>query len=204
MRYKGPKVRIARKFGVEFGLKTPGTKSYERMIRRLNIRPGQHGRKRRRLTEYGLQLLEKQKLKYMFGINERQLRNYFEKAVAKKGNTALFLCQMLEKRLDNIVYRLGFAPTRAAARQLVSHNHIKVNDRVVNIASYQVKIGDKITFKSEKSMNIPYVKKMLEEKVILPKWLKRKGNVGELVEEPTEEEISKIVDLRMLIDFYSR
>ena len=204
MKYTGPKVKIARKFGVEFGLKTPGSKSYERMLKKLNIRPGQHGKKRRRITEYGRQLLEKQKLKYMFGINERQLQNYFEKAVEKKGNTALFLCQMLEKRLDNVVYRLGFAPTRAAARQLVSHRHIKVNDRVVNIPSYQVKVGDKISFKSEKSAEIPYIKKMLEEKIILPKWLKKKGLVGELIDEPTDEDIAKIVDLRMVVDFYSR
>lgn len=204
MRYTGPKVKIARKFATDLGLKTPGTKSYERMIRKLNIRPGQHGKKRMRLTEYARQLLEKQKLKYMFGINERQLRNYFEKAVEKKGNTALFLCQMLEKRLDNIVYRLGFAPTRAAARQLVSHKHIKVNDRVVNIASYQVKVGDKITFKKEKTAQIPYIKKALEEKIILPKWLKREGLTGKLVEEPTEEEVAKIVDLRLVVDFYSR
>ncbi len=204
MRYTKAKVKVARKFGVDLGLKTPGSKNYERMLRKINIRPGQHGKKRRVLTEYGRQLLEKQKLKYMFGINERQIKNYFDKAVKKKGNTALFLSQLLEKRLDNVVYRLGFAPTRAAARQLVSHKHIKVNDKVINISSFQVKVGDKITFKNEESTKIPYVKKMLEDKVVVPKWLKRKGLIGEVIAEPTQEDIEKIVDLRMVIDFYSR
>lgn len=204
MRYTKAKVRIVRKFGVDLGLKSPGTKSYERMLRKINIRPGQHGKKRQVLTEYGRQLLEKQKIKYMFGINERQMKRYFEKAVKQKGDTALFLAQLLEKRLDNVVYRLGFAPTRASARQLVSHRHIKVNDKVINIASYQVKVGDRITFRKKESTEIPYVKKMLEEQVVLPKWLKREGLVGEVIAEPTQEDIEKVVDLRMVIDFYSR
>lgn len=205
MRYTGPRNRLARQVGVDLGLKTPGTKSHSRLLKRLNILPGQHGLKRRKLTEYGIQLREKQKLKYMFGITESQLKGYFKKATQKTGNTALFLCQFLEKRLDNIVYRLGFAPTRAAARQLVSHRHIKVNDKIVSIPSYQVKVGDVISLAKEKTANIPVVKQMLENKDLLyPSWLEKKGTVGKLVKEPTSEEIEKQVNLKLIIEFYSR
>jgi len=205
MRYTGPKNRLARQVGVDLGLKTPGTKSHARLLKRLNILPGQHGLKRRKLTEYGMQLREKQKLKYMFGITENQLKGYFKKATQKTGNTALFLCQYLEKRLDNIVYRLGFAPTRAAARQLVSHRHIKVNGKIVSIPSYQVKVGDVISLAEEKTANIPVVKQMLENKdLIYPRWLEKKGTVGKLTKEPTSEEIEKQVNLKLIIEFYSR
>jgi len=111
----------------------------------------------------------------------------------------------LEKRLDNIVYRLGFVPTRAAARQLISHRHIKVNDKVVNISSYQVKVNDKISFANEKTMKIDYVARQLENKdLIMPGWLKKQAAVGMLIAEPTDEEIVKQINLRLVVEYYSR
>lgn len=135
-RYIGPKTRIARKFGEPiFGA--------DKVLSKRNYPPGQHGNSRKRKTsEYGVQLKEKQKAKYTYGVLEKQFRNLFAKATRTKGITGEVLLQLLESRLDNVVYRLGFAPTRAAARQLVSHRHIVVNGAVVNIPSYQVKPGD--------------------------------------------------------------
>ena len=135
-RYIGPKTRIARKFGEPiFGA--------DKVLSKRNYPPGQHGNSRKRKTsEYGVQLKEKQKAKYTYGVLERQFRNLFAKATRTKGITGEVLLQLLESRLDNVVYRLGFAATRAAARQLVSHKHIVVNGAVVNIPSYQVKPGD--------------------------------------------------------------
>jgi len=206
MRYTGPKNRIARREGMDLGLKTVGSKSQTRLLNKLNVPPGQHGaKKRRKISERGIQLREKQKLRYMFGLSEKQLKNYFKKASVKKGNTAMYLSQFLEKRLDNIVYRLGLAPTRAAARQLVTHGHVGVNDKRTSIPSYQVKVGDKISFLNNKTLKIPYIEKILSNKdMIIPTWLEKKAVVGRLVSEPTSEEISKQVNLRLIIEFYSR
>jgi len=206
MRYTGPKNRIARQLNVDLGLKTPGTKSHARLLKRLNIPPGQHGIKgRKKVSERALQLREKQKLRFMFGISESQLKKYFKKASQKKGNTALFLCQFLERRLDNIVYRLGFAPTRALARQLISHKHIKVNDKVLNIPSYLVKVNDIITFADDKMTQVPEIKQSLENKdLTIPFWLKREGIVGKVIDQPSSELIEKQVHLRLVIEYYSR
>lgn len=206
MRYLGPKNKIARREGMDLGLKTSGSKSQNRLLNKLNIPPGQHGvKKRKKISERALQLREKQKLRYMFGLSEKQLKNYFKKANVKKGNTAIYLSEYLERRLDNIIYRLGFAPTRAAARQLVTHGHIGVNDKKVNIPSYQVKIGDKITFLKERTLKIPYIEKSINNKdIILPSWLEKKAVIGRLISNPTNEEISKQINLRLIIEFYSR
>jgi len=206
MRYIGPKNRIARQLGIDLGLKTPGTKSHQRLLKKLNIPPGQHGRSlRRKFSERAIQLREKQKLRFMFGISEKQLKNYFKKASLKKGNTALYLCQFLERRLDNIVYRLGFAPTRASARQLVSHKHIKVNGKVLNIPSYLVKVGDIITFANDKITQVLEIKQALENKdLIIPSWLKRKGVEGKILSEPSADLIEKQIYLRLVIEYYSR
>lgn len=206
MRYLGPKNRIARREGMDLGLKTPGSKSQTRLLNKLNIPPGQHGvKKRKKVSERGVQLREKQKLRYMFGLSEKQLKNYFKKASVKKGNTAMYLSEYLERRLDNIVYRLGFAPTRAAARQLVSHGHIGVNDKKVSIPSYQVKVGEKISFLKDKILKIPYVEKSINNKdIILSAWLEKKAVVGKLISNPTNEEIAKQINLRLIIEFYSR
>ena len=148
-RYTGPKSKIARKFGEPiFGP--------DKVLAKKNYPPGQHGNSRRRKTsEYGIQLREKQKAKYTYGLLEKQFRNLYEKAKRTKGITGVILMQLLESRLDNIVYRLGFAPTRAAARQLVSHRHITVDGKVVNIASYHVRPGQVVAVREKsKSMEV--------------------------------------------------
>lgn len=206
MRYTGPKNRIARREGMDLGLKTPGSKSHAQLLRRLNIPPGQHGaKKRRKVSERSRQLREKQKLRYSFGLTEKQLKKYFQTASFKKGNTGLYVGQYLEKRLDNVVYRLGFAPTRASARQLVRHGHVAVNSKKLSIPSYQVKVGEMIGFLTEQTQKIPYIEKSLSNKdIIIPSWLEKKAIIGKLIAEPTNEEIVKQVNLRLVIEYYSR
>ena len=149
-RYTGPKTKIARKFGEPiFG--------EDKVLQRRNFPPGQHGQnKRRKTSEYGIQLREKQKAKYTYGVLEKQFRNLFSKASRLKGITGVILLQLLESRLDNVVYRLGVAPTRAAARQLVLHKHVTVNGAVVNIPSYEVKPGDVVGVR-EKSKSLEVI-----------------------------------------------
>ena len=154
-RYTGPRSKIARKFGEPiFGP--------DKHLDRKNFPPGQHGltKKRKKTSEYGIQLREKQKVKYTYGLLERQFRNTFEKAVAASGVTGLVLLQMLESRLDNVVYRLGIAPTRAAARQLVTHRHITINGNVVNIPSMMLRPGDIIGVR-EKSKSLEIITECL-------------------------------------------
>lgn len=206
MRYTGPKNRIARRQGIDLGLKTPGSKSHARLLKKIAVPPGQHGlNKRRKVSERGNQIRETQKLRFMFGVTAKQLKNYFKKAVSTKGNTALYLCTLLESRLDNTVYRLGFSPTRAAARQMTTHGHITINGAVLDIPSYQVKIKDVISFKSEKTQKIPAVVKMLEIKdLIMPHWLERQAIVGKLLEKPTMDVLKDQIDLRLVIEYFSR
>ncbi len=206
MRITTARNKIARREGADLGFKTPGSKSHAALLRRINVLPGQHGtRRRRKQSERGKQLREKQKLRYMFGLSEKQLKNYFKKAVEMKGNSALNISQLLEKRLDSVVYRLGFAPTRPSARQLVSHRHVKVNGKIVNRASFQVSEKDEVAFASSRSTKIPWVETSLENKdILIPSWLEKKNNQGKIVAQPSEEEIEKQVDLRSVIEFYSR
>jgi len=206
MRYTGPKNRISRREGMDLGLKTPGSKAQASLLKKINILPGQHGTKgRRKVSDHGKQLREKQKLRFFFGLTESQMKNYFKKAVRKTGNTGLFLSQYLEKRLDNIIYRLGLSPTRASARQLVTHRHICVNGKLVNSPSYAVKVGDKIDFAKAKTGKIPAIEKAVGNKdIILPKWLLKKGNVGQLAEETNSDLIENQFNLRLVIEFYSR
>jgi len=206
MRYTGPKNRIARREGMDLNMKTAGSKSHAMLLKKLNILPGQHGtRTRRKVSEHGVQLREKQKLRYTYSITEKQLKNYFVAASKKKGNTASYLTEMLERRLDNIVYRLGFAPTRAAARQLVAHKHIKVNEKMVGVASYQVRKDEVISFIKDATAKIPYVEKSLSNKDYTPpQWLVREGLSGKVVNTPEIPEAEKIINLRPIIEFYSR
>ncbi len=206
MRYTGPKNRIARREGIDLGLKTPGSKSHARLLKKLNIKPGQHGgKKQRKVSERATQLREKQKLRFIFGLTEKKLKKYFEVAGRKKGNTTLYVGQFLEKRLDNMVYRLGLTPTRTSARQIVGHGHVAVNGKKLTIPSYQVKIGETVGFFGTKAPKIPYIEKMLENKdPIVPEWIEKKGTVGKLITEPTSDEIAKQVDLRLVIEYYSR
>ena len=145
-RYIGPKAKIARKFGDNIF----GNPKITKILERKNYAPGQHGQsRRRRPSNYGLQLKEKQKIKHMYGLLERQFRKFFQKADKMSGETGLNLLQLLERRLDNVVFRLGFSPTRAAARQLVNHKHFLVNGKSVNIPSYLVKENDQISVRSK-------------------------------------------------------
>lgn len=206
MRYTGPRNRIARREGADLGLKTPGSKSHASLLKKMNVLPGQHGaRGRRKMSEHARQLREKQKLRFTFGVNESQLKNYFGEASRKRGNTGLLLSQMLERRLDSVVYRLGFAPTRAAARQLITHKHIKVNDVIMRSPSYQVKIGDTVNFVKEATMKIPAVETAMGQKdALFPAWLQRDGSKGQLVADPNSDIIEKQVNLRLVVEFYSR
>lgn len=206
MRYTGPKNRIARREGVDLGLKTAGSKSQASLLKKVTVPPGQHGAKgKRKTSEHGKQLREKQKVRYIFGLTEHQLSNYFQKSKRKTGNTGLYLSQYLERRLDNIVYRLGFAPTRASSRQLIAHKHMKVNDKIVSAASYLVKVGDVVTFAKVSTTKIPAIEKALvAEEFIMPAWLDKKGTVGKLNTEPTAEILEKQVNLRLVIEFYSK
>lgn len=199
-RYLGPKHKLCRREGIALcGLaKCP--------INRNPNPPGQHGPKgRKKLSEYGIQLREKQKAKRIYGVLEKQFRKYVTQAQKKKENTSEALLQLLETRLDNVVYRFGFVPTRYAARQLVSHAHILVDDKKVNIPSYNLKPGQVISLKP-KSTNIPIVKKTLEatKKDPLPGWLEKKATAGKIKRLPEREEIGEDINDQLIVEYYSR
>lgn len=169
--------------------------------------PGQHGnRPRRRTSEYGRQILEKQKLKFIYGVHERQLRRYLDLARKASGSTGERLLQILESRLDNVVYRLGFAATLPAARQLVSHGHVEVNGRKVDIPSYIVEVGDVVSIR-EKSRNLDPVVQSVESRAgNVPDYLRldAEARQGELLRVPSKEEIPIPVDDSLVIEFYAR
>lgn len=204
-RYIGPKNKLARREGIDLGLKTPGSSAHASLLRRLKIKPGQHGQKIfTKLSSYGQQLREKQKVKRIYGILEKQFKRYYQRAAKFKGITAEQLLRYLEQRLDNVAYRLNFVPTRTAARQIVSHGHILVNGQKVDIPSYQVKKGQVISLK-QRALKIPIVKKALEEKGgIVPRWLKRRGPAGKVVSLPRKEDIAEDINEQLIIEYYSR
>ena len=199
-RYTGPKSKIARKLGEPiFG--------EDKVLARKNYAPGQHGaNKRRKLSEYGTQLREKQKAKYTYGVLERQFRNLFNKASSHKGVTGEVLLQLLESRLDNVVFRLGIAPTRAAARQLVLHRHITVDGQVVNIASYQVAPGQVVAVR-EKSKSLEVIQDCLagfnHSKYPWIEWDESiKG--GKMVNLPQREDIPENIKEQLIVELYSK
>ena len=199
-RYTGPKTKIARKFGEPIY-------GPDKVLAKKNYPPGQHGLNRRRKTsEYGLQLKEKQKAKYTYGVLERQFRNLFEKAARKKGITGEVLLQMLECRLDNFVYRLGLAPSRPAARQLVLHKHVTVNGKVVNIPSYNVLPGDVVAVR-EKSKSLEVIADSLagfnHSKYACIEWDESiKG--GKLLHIPAREYIPESIKEQLIVELYSK
>ncbi|MBI2036600.1 30S ribosomal protein S4 [Candidatus Microgenomates bacterium] len=200
-RYTGPKHRLARREGFNVLEKTSTS-----LERRLNVPPGQHGTKRtrRRLSEFGQQMREKQKVKRIYGVLERQFVKYVKAAQKKKGETGTVLLSILERRLDNVVYKLRLAKTRAFARQLVSHGHILVNGKTVTISSYQIKANDIITL-SDKAANIPIIKEALEDKDIsLPNWLQRQGPAGKVKMLPTRDDIDTSINEQLIVEYYSR
>ena len=199
-RYTGPKSKISRKYGEPiFG----DTKALEKKPHP----PGQHGRgRRRKKSEYAIQLAEKQKAKYLYGILERQFRNLFSKASRKDGITGENLLQLLESRLDNIVYRLGIAPTRRSARQLVSHKHITVNGKLVNIPSFNVKEGDMIAVR-EKSKSLSSIAESISRQSSNRfKWLEwdDKSLSGKLIMHPDRESIQENINEQLIVELYSK
>lgn len=199
-RYTGPKSKIARKFGEPiFG----PDKAFEKK----NYPPGMHGsaKRRKKMSEYGIQLQEKQKAKYTYGILEKQFRNTFEKASKRSGITGEILLQLIESRLDNLVYRLGIAPSRSAARQLVGHRHITVNGHVVNIPSYQVKVGDIIGVR-EKSQTLEVITNSVEGRVNKYSWLEwdREKMRGKFISYPSREDIPETIKEQLIVELYSK
>ncbi len=199
-RYTGPKTKIARKFGEAiFG----DDKNFEKR----NYPPGQHGNNRRRgkKSEYAIQLAEKQKAKYTYGILERQFRNMFKRATASKGITGAILLQLCESRLDNVVFRMGIAPSRSAARQLVSHRHILVNGEKVNIPSYQVKPGDTVGVR-EKSKSLEAIENSLANASHVYEWITWDNAIkrGTFVSRPERIQIPENINEQFIVELYSK
>ncbi len=199
-RYTGPKQRLQRAMGEDLGLKTNSVK----VQRRLAVPAGQHGKKgRKKLSDYGEQLREKQKVKLIYGVLEKQMRKYYEVATKTPASTGAALLKLLERRLDNVVFRLGFAPTRAAARQLVAHNHVLLNGKKATIPSLLVRIGDVVTLK-DKSKDIPVVAALLKDQKAVPAWIERQATSGKIVRYVERDELDYTVDEQLIVEFYSR
>jgi small subunit ribosomal protein S4 len=200
-RYKGPRVRISRRFGIPIF----GPSKY---LERRNYPPGVHGPKsRRKLTDYGMGLVEKQKLRYYYGLMERQFRGVYEKALKRRGVTGEQMLQILETRLDNVVYHLGFGTTRAGARQMVAHGHVQVNGRKVSIPSYALRVNDAITVKNTTVSRQMATKAMeLSTSRSVPDWmsLNKEEFKGVVMRIPTREEINPIANEQAVVEFYSR
>lgn len=199
-RYTGPKSKIARKFKEPiFGP--------DKALDRKNYGPGMHGnsRRRRKQSEYGVQLQEKQKAKYTYGILERQFKNIFKRATRKKGITGEILLQLIEARLDNVVYRMGIAPSRSAARQLVGHRHIMVNGEIVNIPSYTLNPGDIVSVR-EKSKSLEVITDSLARRGNPYSWLEWDSNVmsGKFMAFPSREEIPENIKEQLIVELYSK
>lgn len=198
-KYTGPKHRLARKVGINILDKTSNS-----LARRLNTPPGVHGkRRRRRLSEFGIQMQEKQKAKMTYGLMEKQFKNLVQKVQKRKGDTQEFIISLLETRLDNVVYRLGFAKSRNMARQLVSHGHIFVNGKKVSIPSFSVREGDLISLSKKAQGNVNILEILKEEKELLP-YVKREGLSGKLLRAPKLSDLQVPFNLRLIIEYYSR
>jgi small subunit ribosomal protein S4 len=204
-RYIGPTCKLSRREGTDLFLKS-GVKPLESKCK-LETPPGGHGQRRPRLSDYGLQLREKQKLRRMYGVLERQFRNYYKKAAQRTGSTGENLLKLLEGRLDNVVYRMGFAATRAEARQLISHKGIIVNERLVNVPSYQVKPGDKVMVRerARKQMRIQSALEIASQ-VGFPDWVDvdEKKMEGLLKAIPERDEILPDINENLVVELYSK
>jgi small subunit ribosomal protein S4 len=209
-RYNGPVCKLCRREGQKLFLK--GTKCYTEKcpIERRAYPPGQHGpaqARRRKQSDYAVQLREKQKVKRIYGLGEKQFRNLFEGAAVQTGITGDNLIVALESRLDNIVFRMGFAASRAAARQLVRHRHVEVNGRIVDVPSYKVTVGDEIAVKA-KSRNLGFVEESLESQTRpdVLEWLAldQKNRVGRMVRKPTREDIPLAAQEQLIVELYSK
>jgi small subunit ribosomal protein S4 len=204
-RFRGPKGKIVRRFGVNIY----GNPKFDRLLARRQNPPGMHGgfKGRRKISEYGKQLIEKQKLKYTYGLRERQFRVTFKRALRHKGITGDNLMIMLESRLDNTVFRMGMAPTRDAARQLILHGHLKVNNRRINIASFQVTQNDTVTVK-ESTRSRGLVQRYVDENISaeIPEWVSvDRDNLKATVDRvPLREEVPTIANEQLVVELYSK
>lgn len=199
-RYTGPKSKIARKFG-------EAIYGPDKYLEKKNYPPGMHGnnRRRKKQSDYGVQLMEKQKAKYTYGMLERQFENLFKKASSKSGITGELLLQLCEARLDNVVFRLGIAPSRAAARQLVTHRHVTVNGEVCNVPSRSVKPGEKIAVR-EKSKSLEAISESLSSNSCDSAWLSWNPSTmeGEFMHYPTRDEIPENINEQLIVELYSK
>ncbi|MBI3952744.1 MAG: 30S ribosomal protein S4 [Candidatus Doudnabacteria bacterium] len=200
-RYTGPKIRLSRKFGEVL---TPKAAKY---LAKRNYRPGMHGQNPQRVSEFGAQLREKQKAKAIYGIMEKQFRRYYEKASKKVGVTGDALLELLEKRLDNVVFRLGFALTRPQARQLVTHGFFEVNGKKVNIPSYDVAVGDEVRIREAKKKT-GYIKNLIptlaNAKTVEWVFLDAKNLSGKVLSKPIKDQIDQTINTQLIVEHYSR
>ena len=206
-RYRGPVEKIERRLEADLGLKGERRLSGKSALEKRPFAPGQHGQRRAKISEYGLQLREKQKAKFMYGVSEKQFRKYFKEAERREGNTGVNLITLIETRLDNVVYRMGFATTRAFARQITTHGHVLVDGKKVDIPSYIVKPGQKIEIR-EKSKNNPQIKRAIEltNQTGMVDWVNvDKDKVfGIFTRIPAREEVVIPVEERLIVELYSK
>ena len=206
-RYIGPKCKLARREGADLSLKSPARALDSKC--KLEQKPGQHGAaKKGKLSDYATQLREKQKVKRIYGLLERQFRGYYTKAARRKGNTGEMLLQILETRLDNVVYRMGFAVTRPAARQLLSHKAVLVNGKSVNLPSYQVKAGDSIelTEKAKKHLNVQEALNLAQQMDLVPSWCEVDNNKfsGVFKAIPDRADLPSDINEALIVELYSK
>ena len=206
-RYRGPVEKIERRLDADLGLKGERRLAGKSALEKRPFPPGQHGQRRTKISEYGLQLREKQKAKYLYGVSEKKFRAYFKEAARRDGNTGENLITLIEQRLDNVVYRMGFATTRAFARQITTHGHILVDGKKVDIPSYVVKPGQKIEIK-EKSKSNPQIVRAIEltGQTGIVEWVDvEKDKVfGIFTRVPTREEVVIPVEERLIVELYSK
>lgn len=206
-RYIGPTCKLARREGADLSLKSPARAIDSKC--KLDQRPGQHGNPRRaKLSDYATQLREKQKVKRIYGLLERQFRTYYKKASTRKGNTGETLLQMLESRLDNVVYRMGFAVTRAQARQMVSHRGVRVNGKPVNLPSYQVRAGDalELTERARQQLRVQESLTLAQEMDLVPSWIEidPKKFAGTFKAVPDRADLPSDINEALIVELYSK
>ncbi|MFC2587303.1 MAG: 30S ribosomal protein S4 [Campylobacter sp.] len=206
-RYTGPVEKLERRLGVSLALKGERRLAGKSALDKRPYAPGQHGQRRSKISEYGLQLREKQKAKFMYGISEKQFRRLFQEAARREGNTGALLVQLLEQRLDNVVYRMGFATTRRFARQLVTHGHILVNGKRVDIPSYRVEPGAKVEV-IEKSKNNPQIVRAIDltAQTGIVGWVdvEKDKKFGIFTRNPEREEVIIPIEERFIVELYSK
>ncbi len=206
-RYTGPVEKLERRLGVDLGLKGERRLAGKSALEKRPYAPGQHGQRRTKLSEYGQQLQEKQKARFMYGVSEKQFRALYKEANRREGNTGSVLIQLLEQRLDNVVYRMGFASTRAFARQLVNHGHLLVNGKRVDIPSYRVKAGDKVEVREKSKNNVQIVRAMeLTNQTGMVEWVdvEKEKLFGLFTRIPERDEVSIPVEERLIVELYSK